>query len=104
MRGDSNGATDPLQLANNLPLIDEMYARFSADPQSVDPSWRALFGNGKPAPSPVGWEAKFAGEPAGAVDWRAPRVAMLVEAYRDHGHLAASLDPLDHLPRQPHPD
>src|SRR6185312_6615904 len=40
-------STDLLNLANNLPFVEEIYAKYVKDPGSVDPSWRALFeGNG----------------------------------------------------------
>src|SRR4051812_21211916 len=36
-------STDLLSLANNLPFIDELYARYQDNPASVDASWRTLF-------------------------------------------------------------
>ncbi len=36
-------STDLLSLANNLPFVDEVYARYVRDPASVDASWRKLF-------------------------------------------------------------
>src|SRR6476646_630558 len=40
-------STDLLNLANNLPFVDEVYAKYLKDPASVDASWRRLFeGNG----------------------------------------------------------
>ncbi|HEY2744437.1 MAG TPA: 2-oxoglutarate dehydrogenase E1 component, partial [Polyangia bacterium] len=43
-------STDLLSLANNLPFVEEVYARYVKDPASVDASWRALFeGNGAAA-------------------------------------------------------
>src|SRR5207247_1132929 len=41
---------------------------------------------------------------AAPVEARFARVYALVNAYRVRGHLEARLDPLDHLPRDPHPD
>lgn len=34
---------DLLELAGSLSLLDELYARYQADPGSIDPSWRRLF-------------------------------------------------------------
>jgi 2-oxoglutarate dehydrogenase E1 component len=39
-------STDLLSLANNLPFVDEVWARYQQNPASVDPSWRALFESG----------------------------------------------------------
>src|SRR5947209_773497 len=36
-------STDLLNLANNLPFVDEVYAKYVKDPASVDASWRKLF-------------------------------------------------------------
>ena len=36
-------STDLLNLANNLPFVDEVYAKYVKDPASVDASWRNLF-------------------------------------------------------------
>jgi len=36
-------STDLLNLANNLPFVDEVYAKYLKDPASVDASWRRLF-------------------------------------------------------------
>jgi 2-oxoglutarate dehydrogenase E1 component len=44
-------STDLLNLAGNLPFVDEVYAKYLKDPASVDASWRRLFeGNGAAAP------------------------------------------------------
>ena len=39
-------STDLLSLANNLPFVEEVYARYLENPASVDVSWRRLFENG----------------------------------------------------------
>src|SRR5512146_2459070 len=44
-------STDLLNLAGNLPFVDEVYAKYLKDPASVDASWRRLFeGNGAGVP------------------------------------------------------
>ena len=52
---DDSGAgigADPV--GPNAWLVDEMRARWRADPGSVDPSWRALFENGDGRSGPIG--------------------------------------------------
>src|SRR5579883_1866863 len=118
-------ANNLLELSLNLPFVEEQWQRFTRDPQSVDPSWRALFdgqqapgGNGAAAahrgdlgaalaeaaaahPAPI--EARPAALDATTAE-RYARVYALVNAYRVRGHLEAELDPLDHLPRTHHSD
>ncbi len=78
----------------NPEYVEGLYRQFKDDPASVDERWALVFAgyefatrNGA-APSPES-------EPA-------LRVADLVEAYRNFGHLIADLDPLGHSPRS-HP-
>ncbi len=116
-------STNLLELAINLPFVDELYAQYKRDPGSVDPSWRKLFEHGAPAPTNGHMATSFTplghalAEAAGAqpltseainaeapLEARFARVYGLVNAYRVRGHLEARLDPLDHLPRHPHPD
>ncbi len=118
-------STDVLELSINLPFVDELYAKFQADPQSVDPSWRRFFENGAApngngsavsqgfnAPAAIAEAAAAARAPVEAApiraeapsDERFARVYALVNAYRVRGHLEAALDPLDHLPIPHHPD
>ena len=94
----------PVPLATNLDLLDEMYARFTADPASVDESWRAAFASvNQLADLP----RAGATTPAGVtfVDaTRAAETAALVTAYRARGHLEATLDPLGTYNRDAHTD
>jgi 2-oxoglutarate dehydrogenase E1 component len=118
--------SDLLELAINLPFVDEMFARYQKDKASVDPSWRALFENGaapaawtRPAPAPQDGAnghngalalgkaldlavERAAGLPPLAEDF-VHRVAGLVNEYRVRGHLEAELDPLG-KPRDTHPE
>ncbi|HEU5058740.1 MAG TPA: hypothetical protein VFU21_19540, partial [Kofleriaceae bacterium] len=107
---------DPVSLGQNLALLDEMYARFQADPGSVDPVWRELFINGqapdfaaRPAPGAAAPAAPAPARPAAGppelvnLDL-SPRVYPLVIAYRAFGHKAAQLDPLGLLERPPAPE
>ncbi len=83
--------------ANNLWLIEGLFAEYCADPQAVDASWRAYFdalGSGAAsaaAPDPMSNASTRAPEPQ-------PQLAQLIAAYRDHGHLAAVVDPLGGAP------
>ncbi len=109
----------------NAEFIADLYARFSADPASVDESWRRFFAEiGEDeeaalaelrAPS---WEKRAAhptGNGTGApviADGAALRQAtsdsiralQLIRAYRVRGHLEADLDPLGLDKRGPYPE
>jgi 2-oxoglutarate dehydrogenase E1 component len=43
---------DPVTLGQSISLLDELYARFRSDPDSVDPAWQEFFLNGH-APEPI---------------------------------------------------
>jgi 2-oxoglutarate dehydrogenase E1 component len=97
-------------------FIDGLYAKWSADPESVDQSWRQFFagfdlGLSRPAPTdPLGDsddvtrgapDQTFAAQTTGAgaaVDGQHAedqrRVDALINRYREFGHLAATIDPL----------
>ena len=118
--------------SGNGPFLARLYARYLADPDSVDASWRRDFealGDDAAAiaadlrgPS---WAAPPPGEGDGFRDHERPRAAgaaridvdaargatldsvralMLVRAYRVRGHLMADLDPLGIEGRDPHPE
>ena len=118
--------------SGNGPFFARLYARYLADPDSVDASWRRDFdalGDDAAAiaadlrgPS---WAAPLPGQGDGLRDGaasRAPdaaridvdaargatldsvRALMLVRAYRVRGHLMADLDPLGIEGRDPHPE
>jgi 2-oxoglutarate dehydrogenase E1 component len=72
---------------DNLELIEEMYARYQQDPQSVDSSWQEAFSSPMPEGIP----------PPSAIDQNAPadlRVDRLIRAYRRWGHLKADINPI----------
>ncbi len=109
---------------SNLGFVEQLYYDYLSDPASVDPAWREYFapldGSGLAgAPRPPGlapWSPAPGGsQPPAATGARAPaaqqaprsreaaqrsaegfqlRVDLLVEAYRERGHLYADLDPL----------
>lgn len=72
----------------NAPLIEELYASYRLDPESVGPTWRAFFD---------GWELGMKAVPQVAVGGReydAVRVAYMIDAFRIYGHLLAQNNPL----------
>ena len=78
----------------NPDYVEGLYRQYKSDPKSVDERWALVF---------AGYE--FASQNGAAVPPEgapALRVADLVEAYRNFGHLIADLDPLGHSPRS-HP-
>ena len=118
--------------SGNGPFLARLYARYLADPDSVDASWRRDFdalgddaaaiaadlrGPSWAAPLP-GQGDGFRGDArprapdAARIDVDAARGAtldsvralMLVRAYRVRGHLMADLDPLGIEGRDPHPE
>ena len=101
--------------AVNLAFVEKLYYDYLRDPSTVPAEWRSYFDElprpeGEVAPPPEGrfgddrFAAAVPGELAAPTRAAAPaprfedafqyRVDKLVEAYRDHGHLRASLDPL----------
>jgi len=75
--------------AANLPLIEEMLERWKKDPASVDPSWNFFF-DGYLAGverSTTGTTQRDGSDHIG--------ISRLIRRYRDLGHLAADLNPLE---------
>ncbi len=77
----------------NPEYVESLYRQYKAEPASVDERWALVF---------AGYEFASQNGAAVAAAEPAPRVADLVEAYRNFGHLIADLDPLGHSPRS-HP-
>jgi 2-oxoglutarate dehydrogenase E1 component len=106
--GDKHSSPDLLNLSglglDNAEYIDAQYTRWRDDPNSVDTSWQLFF---------KGFHLRQEMAPVGAADLpddaRIPtdysaneaaaqsRVASLIYAYRNHGHLIADINPL-HAP------
>jgi 2-oxoglutarate dehydrogenase E1 component len=82
----------------NAGYVQALYEQFVRDPDSVEGSWQAVFGNG---PEKAGLLPVVGGDamPSRARLRAAMAAAELVDAYRLHGHTAAQLDPLDSDPR-----
>ena len=75
--------------AANLRMIEELYSRYEADPESVDASWRNFFEG-------IDFGAylyKRGVEPTN--DQSSLRIYDLLQAYRRYGHLLAQFNPLD---------
>ena len=115
-------ASDAMNLPVNLEFVEDLYFQFRRDPASVAGDWRGYFESldapAPPAPrlsdeppvafsrsifsapaevaAPPSGSAAAVVEPGGATahSVAAERVQRLVEAYREHGHLSADLDPL----------
>lgn len=70
----------------NRPMIEELYARYLADPSSVDPSWLHFFEG-------VDF-GSYVQKPAAASGGCDVRVLELIEAYRRYGHLLVPINPI----------
>src|ERR1051326_7066682 len=78
----------------NAGYVLEMYERYQRDPSSIDPEAREFFQHWQPTEAAVqqeGVSASSLAKVVGAVN--------LAQAIREHGHLAAQLDPLGTTPR-----
>ncbi|HEX3096221.1 MAG TPA: 2-oxoglutarate dehydrogenase E1 component [Usitatibacter sp.] len=103
---------------SNAPFVEELYERYLADPESVDPEWRTQFdawqasGNGKDVPhGPVvaafeGLARRGAAAPAAtaAADDKSLKVLQFIRAHRVLGSRYSELDPLKRLERTPVPE
>jgi 2-oxoglutarate dehydrogenase E1 component len=115
----------------NAAFISDLYARYSRDPRTVDPSWVEFFaglpdeaaaalaavkgpswapkqaytnGEAATAPKKNGAAAAAAVEDVTDAARDSIRAIMLIRAYRIRGHLLAKLDPLGLEKREPHPE
>ncbi len=89
--------------SQNAGYIDQMFAQYLANPDSVDDSWRFFF-EGIELGAQVAPEAKPNGHAEdGAFDLSSEaKVADLIAAYREYGRLVADIDPLN-TPPATHP-
>lgn len=101
----------------NVEYIDEMYARYLENPDSVEESWRSFFegievGAENAAAHPVAPNGQGAGATAGSAPGLSSlsveqlegegKVAKLIQAYRESGVNVADINPLD-PPASSHP-
>ncbi|MCB0342796.1 MAG: 2-oxoglutarate dehydrogenase E1 component [Pseudobdellovibrionaceae bacterium] len=70
----------------NLEYIEEQYSHFLKNPDSIDPEWRLFFEGMEFAQNLAG---------AGQLSDQEIGVYNLIKEYRDYGHQAAHLDPLN---------
>jgi 2-oxoglutarate dehydrogenase E1 component len=85
----------------NADLVASYHERWTQDPQSVDPEWRAFFEGFELGLSLPPKPGKTGAGSAGNVDAAAQfKVLAAIEAYRMLGHLQARINPL--LDPQPH--
>lgn len=85
----------------NADVIDDAYAQWLADPDSVDPTWRAFFQGFS-----LGHSGGHLGPATAAADsgvrvidsYKQAQVIRFINAHRSHGHLEAHLDPLGEKP------
>jgi 2-oxoglutarate dehydrogenase E1 component len=80
--------------AGNVDFIEQQYAAYQRDPQSVDPQWAYFFAGfdlGGKAPAAPGQAAETQQSPGKLL-----QIGDLVHSYREMGHLIANLDPLGH--------
>ncbi|MGE0826003.1 MAG: 2-oxoglutarate dehydrogenase E1 component [Candidatus Binatia bacterium] len=84
-------------LNENAQFVEALYDQYLKDPDSVDEEWQEYFsrlGNGAVAAQP---QVESLGERAVAARdiEKHARIVQLIQAYRERGHLQASLDPLN---------
>lgn len=102
--GDGHTFAGLTVLNENAPFVEELYQQYLANPETVDEEWREYFAhlaNGAASrPSSAKADDKIT-----AVDIeRHARVIQLIDAYRERGHLHATLDPLGIMPKRSHPE
>jgi 2-oxoglutarate dehydrogenase E1 component len=101
----------PAPSASNLSSSRPGHYEWLADPSRVDEPWRRYFAALPAAPGAAPGPERFvrrvdgvatapAAAPAGPDPAFQHRVARLVQAYRDYGHLRADLDPPRSPPRR----
>jgi 2-oxoglutarate dehydrogenase E1 component len=85
--------------SSNIGYIDELFERFLANPDSVDPSWRYFFEGMELGTETIAPQAAAAPTPTAAaaagIDLSAEaKVADLINAYREMGRVLANINPL----------
>ncbi len=82
----------------NADYIDEIYSHYLENPDSVDPSWRYFFDGvylGEVTALVDGEALPSIESHAGSLNWDLElKVYQLIEAYRNHGHLIAKINPI----------
>ena len=90
--------TQPQSPPANSEVIEAAYNAWLANPDSVDPTWRAFF-QGFALGSKGSAMANVASAGVNVLDSnKQAQVLRLINAYRAHGHMQAHLDPLSPPP------
>ncbi len=91
----------------NASYLEDVYQQYLDDPDSVDPTWVAVFRSLADRGSPVSAPAGGAGAVIGSQQWtagvakRQSGVLRLINAYRTRGHQVARTDPLGLAEQEP---
>lgn len=91
-------------LNENAPFVEGLYQQYLANPGAVDEGWQEYFAH--LANGGVSVQLGEVGEDRASereVE-RLARVLQLIDAYRERGHLQATLDPLGIMPKRSHPE
>jgi 2-oxoglutarate dehydrogenase E1 component len=84
--------------SSNPEYIEDIYARFLENPEQVDSSWRYFFEGLE-----LGYDPTLQASVNDSIDLSAEaKVADLINAHRERGHLLAHINPLDPKPKE-HP-
>jgi 2-oxoglutarate dehydrogenase E1 component len=104
VNGTSRTALGFSLLNENAPFVEELYKQYLANPDAVDEEWRDYFTH-LPDVTVSGQPGARAGERTTEIDIeRHARVLQLIDAYRERGHLQATLDPLGIMAKRSHPE
>lgn len=79
----------------NADAIEEIYTRYVEDPESIDSSWRYFFDGVYLGEASAMANGASKHEETAALNWDEElKVFRLIEAYREHGHLLSTSNPL----------
>ena len=82
----------------NADYIDEVYTKYIENPDSIDPSWKFFFDGVYLGEATAVAAAEAAGP---STQWvEELKVFSLIQAYRNHGHLLAQVNPIYGAPSQ----
>ena len=87
----------------NALFLDDLYARYRNDPDSVDPQWRQYFARLDQAAPTDHDGAQVSAADAAAFE-KQGSVLRIINAYRVRGHQQADIDPLELFDQEPIPD
>src|SRR5688500_6888998 len=102
--GTSRTSSGFALLNENAPFVEELYQRYLANPETVDEEWRDYFARLTNGPVSAQPGARVGGCTPTVDIERHARVLQLIDAYRERGHLQATLDPLGIMPKRSHPE